>query len=377
MADNIKIVGSILNTTQVSRYTADDLRLITSQKIKKSFGEANDTIEYYVYDIGDTPLEVNYNYRGYKLPADSALNPGVTQSPNINNTTVNGSQVGTTSNLSTTSSTYPVIEIDPVMDLQNIGYTSGEFKVQYNIFRNKISKFPDASLFVKEISPDRTEIRVGSVVLTNDQIESGSLVLINNYNSSSYFDPYLLNFGNNIQEIVTNIVLNKVDTGYEILFKLYNELDQSIDEKTSLWVVEEISTPYIFDINLDAIFSAAPTKKLKGPNFNNISRFGLNTTTTGYQGLEGLGQEGLFGLNASQSISINIDYSGANGGSGGFANFVTFGSALSRVQNFYTKVKEIESYNILIGNYTPLSSSVSSLQSEINLYTSSINNIIH
>ena len=376
MADNIKIVGSILNTTQVSRYTADDLRLITSQKINKSFGEFNDVIEYHVYDIGDNPLEANYNYRNFKLPTDSGLNPGSTQAPNTNNTTVNGSQVGTTSNLNTTSSTYPVIEIDPVMDLQDLGYTSGEFKVQYNIFRNKISKFPDASLFVKEISPDRTEIRVGSVVLTNDQIESGSLALINNYNSSSLFDPYLLNFGNNIQEIVTNIVLNKVDTGYEILFKLYNELDQSINEKSSLWVVEEISTPYIFDINLDAILSAAPLKKLKGPNFNNISRFGLNTTTTGYQGLEGLGQEGLLGLNSSQSIAINIDYSGANGGDGGFANFVTFGSALSRVQNFFYKIQQIETGSILIGNYTPHVSTTSSLQAEINLYTSSINNII-
>ena len=37
MADNIKIVGSILGTSQVSRYTTDDLRLITSLKINKSF----------------------------------------------------------------------------------------------------------------------------------------------------------------------------------------------------------------------------------------------------------------------------------------------------------------------------------------------------
>jgi hypothetical protein len=157
MADNIKIVGSILNTTQVSRYTADDLRLITSQKINKSFGEFNDVIEYHVYDIGDNPLEANYNYRNFKLPTDSGLNPGSTQAPNTNNTTVNGSQVGTTSNLNTTSSTYPVIEIDPVMDLQDLGYTSGEFKVQYNIFRNKISKFPDASLFPDEYKNDKQE----------------------------------------------------------------------------------------------------------------------------------------------------------------------------------------------------------------------------
>jgi hypothetical protein len=231
MAENIKIVGSILNTTQVSRYTADDLRLITSKKIQKSFGAPNDYIEYFVYDIGNTLLETSYNYREYKLPSDVALNSGVNSNLNINNTTSTGAEVGSVSNLSTTSS-YPIIEIDPVMDLENLGYSSGEFKVQYNIFKNKISSFPSASLFVKEISPDRTEIRAGSVILTDDQIESGSLALINYYNSSSYFDPFLLNFGNNTQELVTNIVLNKVDTGYEILFKLYNELDSVVNEKT-------------------------------------------------------------------------------------------------------------------------------------------------
>ena len=46
MADNIKIVGSILSTTQVSRYAVDDLRLIASQKIKKSFNSFEDYIEY-------------------------------------------------------------------------------------------------------------------------------------------------------------------------------------------------------------------------------------------------------------------------------------------------------------------------------------------
>jgi hypothetical protein len=65
---------------------------------------------------------------------------------------------------------------------------------------------------------------------------------INAYNSSSIFDPYLLNFGDNKQAIATNIVLNKVDSGYEILFKLYSELDSSLVEKSSFWVVEEIST---------------------------------------------------------------------------------------------------------------------------------------
>ena len=378
MAENIKIVGSILNTTQVSRYTADDLRLITSQKIQKSFGAPNDYIEYYVYDIGNTLLETSYNYREYKLPSDVALNSGINPNLNINNTTSTGAEVGSVSNLSTTAS-YPIIEIDPVMDLENLGYSSGEFKVQYNIFKNKISSFPSASLFIKEISPDRTEIRAGSVILTNDQIESGSLALINYYNSSSYFDPFLLNFGNNVQELVTNIVLNKVDTGYEILFKLYNELDDIIDEKTSFWVVEEVSTPYVFDINLDAILAAPAIKKLKGPNFRNRrQKRGSNTTNTAYQNADGLdlNDNSLLNLNISQSISININYDGEGGENGGFGNFVTFGSALSRIQNFFTKVQQIETGNNFINYYTPYISTTSSLQSEINSYSSSINNTI-
>ena len=77
---------------------------------------------------------------------------------------------------------------------------------------------------------------------TNELLKRFSNVkLINTYNSSSTFDPYLLNFGNNIQEVVTNIVLNKIDTGYEILFKLYNELDPTIVEKSSLWALDRIS----------------------------------------------------------------------------------------------------------------------------------------
>jgi hypothetical protein len=384
MADNIKIVGSILSTSQVSRYETDDLRLITSLNIKKNFDPFSDYIEYHVYDITSNPLEDNYNYRSYKLPTDEPLNPGTTPDLNTTNQTSTGAQVGSVSNLSTTSSTYPVIEIDPVQDLQNLGYSSGEFKVQYNIFRNKISSYPSAELFIKEISPDRTEIRVGSVVLTDNQIETGSLALIESYTTSSIFDPFLLNFGNNIQELVTNIVLNRVDTGYEILFKLYNTLDDSITEKSSLWVVEEISTPYIFDINLDAILSAPTGSTLRGPNFSNLSRFGLNSTDGPYENQFANDQEGLFKLNNSQSIDININYSGNGSGESGFGSFVTFGSALSRVHNFYTKVQQIENYNNLIAQYPTYNlisgsfsgSFSSSLQSEINTLSSSINSII-
>ena len=84
----------------------------------------------------------------------------------------------------------------------------------------------------------------------------------------------------------------------------------------------------------------------------------------------------LLNLNISQSINININYDGAGGDNGGFGNFVTFGSAVSRIQNFFTKVQQIETGNNFINYYTPYAATTSSLQSEINSYSSSINNTI-
>jgi hypothetical protein len=148
MADNIQIIGNILNTQEISRYDSNDIRLLSSQKIKENFGQPNDYIEYFVYDAGNNLLDTNYSYKSFKSPSTSYIDP------------INGN--------------LPIIEIDPIEDLRNIGYTSGEFKVQYNFFNNKISN-PDAGLFLKEISADRTELRIGSTVLNVSKIASNQI----------------------------------------------------------------------------------------------------------------------------------------------------------------------------------------------------------
>jgi hypothetical protein len=350
MADNIKIVGEILNTNQVSRYDAADINLLSSQTLKEDFGYQNDYIEYFVYDAGNNLLNTNYSYKDFKSPSTSFVNPN--------------------------TNALPIIEIDPVMDLQNLGYSSGEFIVQYNTFTNKISD-PNAELFLKEISSDRTELRVGSTILTNDQIESNSLALINESTGSSYFVDYLINFGNNIQAVAVNTALNKVDSGYEILFKLYHPLPSSIQEKATLWVVEEKANPYVFNINLDKLIIPAPGPQLRGPNFD-IDIPNQNNIATSYQTYGSLinsfqnvssSYSQLLNLTVSQSIDINTDYSD-------YTNFVFFSSAKQRVTNFYNKVKQIEDYNNNIRSYTALTSSRPNLITDLNLATSSVNNII-
>jgi hypothetical protein len=70
MADNIKIVGNILNTTTVSRYSSEDTNLLSSRTLQKYFGGTgtNDYIEVYLYNVGNNLLNINYNYLDYKLP---------------------------------------------------------------------------------------------------------------------------------------------------------------------------------------------------------------------------------------------------------------------------------------------------------------------
>ena len=367
MADNIKIVGEILNTQQVSRYDTDDTNLLSPILLKEDFGQPQDYIEYFVYDAGGNLLNVNYSYRDFKLPNTQGQTPG----------DYNDISVGVISNYNSQSySSLPVIEIDPVKDLQNLGYSSGEFKVQYNLFNNKISDSSQSGLFLKEISADRTELRVGSTILTNEQIESGSLALINEASSSAYFVDYLINFGNNTQVVTTNIALNKVESGYEILFKLYQPLPDNINDKTTLWVVKEKVNPYSFDINLDKLITPLPGPQLRGPNFA-IEVPNKNDVGTSYQTyntiLDSLNvsssYQQLLSLITSQSIDINTDYSL-------FSNFTFFSSAKQRVTNFYNKVKEIEDYNNNITIYTPLTSSNPSVLYNYNLTTASINNII-
>ena len=378
MADNIKIVGNILSTTIVSRYSSQDTNLIASRKLQENFGGTNDYIEYYVYDIGGNLLSLNYSYLNYKLPASTGLTPGVTTSPNTTGN-IQTTDVGVDSvNTTTTSSLYPIIEIDPVKDLQDLGYSSGEFQVRYNLFQNKISDFSNEALFVKEISQDRTEIRLASTTLTNEQIESGSLALIDKINNSNYYVDYLLNFGTNEQYVAVNVALNKDPGGYEILFKLYQPLPLSVQEKQTLWIVEEKVNPYVFDINLDRLITPLPPPQLRGPNFNiQVENQGTISTTYGsysslissLQSLQSSSYNQIQSLLATQSIDINVDYTDFN-------DFVFFGSAEQRVKNFYTKVKEIEDYNSFINTYTSFIATTASLQTTINQYSSSISNII-
>ena len=383
MADNIKIVGNISSTNTIPRYDGKDSALIESQVIAENFGGIDDYIEYFIYDAANNQLIGEYNYKKYKLPPNQPLSPSSTPPPNTTGQ-IQTTNVGVTSTLSNnTGSVYPIIEIDPVQDIQFYGYSSGEFISIYNFFSNKISNATERSLLIKEISVDRTEVRLISTVLTDNELENTVFNIINEINNSPYHIDYLLNYGDNKQFLIVNIALNKINSGYEVLLKLYNPLPSNIELLDRVWVVEEKVLPYSFNINLNKLILPPPPLKLKGPNFGvPIPNQGTISTTytsylnavTGLQSLQSSSFNQIMNLMNTQSIHINVDYTISE--SADFGNFVFLGSAYQRVSNFYDKVKLIEDYNNEIARLSPFAANTQSVQTTINTYTSSISTLV-
>jgi hypothetical protein len=315
MANNIKIIGNINDIQRITRFDLDDTNLFNPQSINKSFGFENDYIELFIYDINGNLLNINSNYRSFKLPSNSYLNP---------------------------NSSLPIIEIDPVKDLQDLGYISGEFFTQYNFQTRKFSSSSDRDLFISQISDDRTEIRLKSINLTSDDLLTAGEDLITELNTSQEQKYFILNFDNNIQLVVINIATDIEDPS--ILLKLYKPFPSELREKALCWISEEIIEPYAFDINLDTSIIVADGPKLKGPNFDIDINIKQNPSTE-YQNyasivssLTGSSYQNILNYMNDNSYDLNIDYTS-------FENFIHFSSAEIRVKNFYNKVKQIEDYN--------------------------------
>jgi hypothetical protein len=345
MVKSVKKINSNLD-----KYDTIDTSLIASRDYVRQFGLKEDYVEYHVYTISDSLIYSNYNYTDYKIPG-----------------TLQGAE-----------STYTQeIELFPGSVVENLGFTYGTYKVQFNIFRKKIVDINSKVFYIKELSNDRTEIRVTSNDLSNLTIEDGVVNFLYEIQSSPYFKDFLLNFGDNKIINGINIALDKNTDPYSILIKLYQPLPNEFDLKSSFWFVEELSEASVFEVSLEPIPIIVPTPFLKGANFDievdensvkpsdyfNINELLSNKSLGAYQEL----------LNAinQKGIQINVNYSD-------YADFVHFSSARERLLNFKYKVELLETYQAGINSIkttTNYNTSYNSSQSIVSLQAK-IDNIV-
>ena len=301
-----------------NNYDVIDQALITSREFIRNFGIDGDYVEAHVYNASrNKKLYSDYNYKDYKIPG-----------------TLKGEEVTTTNYL----------EFSPGKFIESLGYIAGRYVVAYNILRKKIVNTSSKAFFIKQISSDRTELRIISNEISDAEIQNGVVNFIQEYQSSSYYKDYLLNFGDNKLVNAVNIALDTNTSPYSILVKLYKPLPTEFNEKTSFWFVEELSTPATFEVEVSPDVAQIQTPKLKPANFNIEVDYKANSLSDYYNKNEILSNNSLFSyqelLNKlqDQKIQINVDYTK-------YEDFVHFSSAARRLINFINKLKKIEDYN--------------------------------
>ena len=309
MEENYIIVPVDPETFEYQEYSEQDQELISEQVIDTEFSQSTDYIEYYVY-----------------TPERDQLFPSSATVPLQSYQVREGDVV-----------------LDPKRDLFDLGYIDGDFIILYEFYRNRLGSNINRNYFINRISGDRTEIGVKSNVIDSDETIRQFESFQQYRETSEYFVDFLINFGNNQTVIANNLELNAVEGDeVEIFIRLLDPLPPDFGLKDTLWVVEEVSEPqaYALEIPLDEV-EAEEGPQLQGPNFNidvtqqvgkpsevfNYNQISNTSLTSSLQQLQSLLEE--------KGIQINVNYERRD-------EYIKFSSAKSRLENFYYKVSIIE-----------------------------------
>ena len=331
--DSYGNVQSSLPTNQTTGSSAADSLIqdslivdTTSLEINKTFGATGDYIELHVYNSNNDLIESKTNFTEYSLVGEGSSNS---------------------------------IELNPTQILQNLGYTSGFYRLKFNVLKNKIFDTNDYSFHVKEISSNRKEIRSIAPNITNEFFDPAVSTFIADIESSVYFKEFSLNLGFDQLIPCVNVLLNKNPIKHEILFKTLNPLSNEISIGTKFKIVEEIVDPFFLEEDLGSPELPESFTPLRGPNFN-IEAVRQKSSIPGpYKSYDQIlnynftsSYEYLLSKLEDDGADLNIRYDYIRPVSESsleqtyhFENFVHFGSAVERVKNFRYKLKLIEKYD--------------------------------
>ena len=316
MAEEVSISSVSASSLETQIYSSQDINLLNEFELNRDFGAEQDIIEYHIFDPNNSLLSSSYDYASYST---QVTNPS--------------------------SSLYNTLYIDPDQDLNNSGFNIGEYNVLYKFYRPVFLSSNTARYFIKEISSDRTEIQISTNDLSYNAVGTSYFNYVTSKAEKTFYSDLLLNFGDNNTLIAVNTLLNTEDTSQASIFvKLYEPLPAEYILKDTLWIVEEISDPISFQVNIQ--FTTEETEQiefLRGPNTSIDLNDKTNTPTKYFNTNELLGTVLTSSYQQVQSvleekgISINIDYTDYN-------NFIQFSSAYDRLANFKHKLTQIQSF---------------------------------
>ena len=276
------------------------------------------------------------------------------------------------------------VTLDPEMDLSNLNYLSGRYRVDYKFHRNILGSGDGHKLQVQEISADGLEVRVIPVLSST----------ITNVDFINFFESGLFNIPKaqvlpnlnlfkdaNTSVRVFDYVQDKFTfslTPYSIIFKLSSAIPNDIVIGDFIWIAQQVSENFSDNITIVPPKVRSTKIKIAGPNWDVLNKE-TTSTSTQYRDWDDLLTtntqtsnnivNSLLSSSALEGIQLNIDYQN-------FENHIQFGSATERLLNFKYKMQLVESYDARISalstdlNGLPSSSVSSSLYFQSNIQDS-------
>ena len=336
MKDQVLILPVNSENFQIESYSVDDISLIATSSLDTEFSKQTDYIEYYIFDENQNRISPN-------------------QTEELLDYTVRDSHV----------------LLDPKQNLQKEGFEEGNYFITYNFFRKHLNSDLNSKYYIEEISSDRTEIRLNSNTISNEEIKISTEKFISYRDSQTYFIDFYINFGENELIIANNIKLDVVDEdNYSIIIKLYEPLPNNYNIKSQCWVVETVSLPQSYQVQFPIpIFEPNDFEFIAGPNLDLRIKDESGVSSKEHS-LETLLNSNITSSNNqiqsllnNKGLKINVDYSN-------FSNYIKFSSAKTRLENFYYKVGLIENLNNQINSLSTSIVSDSNLTTEFSSSTS-------
>ncbi len=229
---------------------------------------------------------------------------------------------------------------------------TGSYRIIINLLSDLYGTPSSPFLILKELSPDRTELKFSIKDLNKLDLATfrNDVDVLNN---SNILNNIVICFGQNLIYKILNI---RLEPDF-IYFKIYGNVEESIDVLEQAWISYEVIDPYVDTVILTPDSYTAPKTILRGPNFDLDSEY-YNSNSTTFKTWNDLLDSDLPTtqriidsiVSSSGTATLNIDYTS-------FENFIFFSSAEERIKNFKYKLEKIEEYSKLNNTITALSSS--------------------
>ena len=268
------------------------------------------------------------------------------------------------------------ILVDHTATLESYNIRRGEFNATINVYNPILGSAEYPMIYLKEISPDRQELRFSHVAVPAEEHSEHEGMLREFVNNILADQEPTLNFG---QNRLFKIINQSVFEDHDLIIRLLDPLPNDIEEESTAWIVDQLSNSFNDNILLESTNNINSTAvDMRGPNFDIETTYGTITETDFESWNTLLDANTATSQNIVDSIfsgslsgvKIGIDYSG-------FDNFVQFSSAKERVANFKYKLELIEYYSSRVTILNAASGSdTTALQNNVSINTTRKNDVI-